>query len=204
MGTWTHKTHHSPDSGEATTFPHILFSATRHGGYIQMAQILGTPKMESQIVPAGLPELWTAITPDYRVRSQRGLNQSCSPCRAFQRHVARSNRMSGRGRFPTFSGRESNCQFDSRPFFCPWFKLHMSKWPMRGRFRYLRFKTFPMTLRTPQCEVFWSLLSSSKHSGVPKDSKSPTFPSVGLHPHTWPKWGCDTEHVNLPKATTPL
>jgi hypothetical protein len=20
----------------------------------------------------------------------------------------------------------------------------------------------------------------------------PTFPSVGLHPHTWPKWGCDT------------
>jgi hypothetical protein len=21
----------------------------------------------------------------------------------------------------------------------------------------------------------------------------PTFPSVGLHPHTWPKWGCDME-----------
>jgi hypothetical protein len=31
----------------------------------------------------------------------------------------RSIRRSGRGRFPTFSGRESNCQFDSRPFFCP-------------------------------------------------------------------------------------
>jgi hypothetical protein len=26
------------------------------------------------------------------------------------------------------------------------------------------------------------LLSSSEHSGVPEDSKSPTFPSVGLHP----------------------
>jgi len=26
--------------------------------------------------------------------------------------------------------------------------------PMRGHFRYLRFKTFPMTPRTPQCEVF--------------------------------------------------
>jgi len=36
------------------------------------------------------------------------------------------------------------------------------------------------------------LLSSSKHSGVPEDSQPPTFPSVGLHPHTWPKWGCDT------------
>jgi hypothetical protein len=49
-----------------------------------------------------------------------------------------------------------------------------------------------MTLKTPQCKVFWALLSSSKHSRVPKDSKSPTFPSVGLHPPIWPKWGCDT------------
>jgi len=32
---------------------------------------------------------------------------------------------------------------------------------------------------------------SSKHSGVPEDSQPPTFPSVRLHPHTWPKWGCD-------------
>jgi hypothetical protein len=68
----------------------------------------------------------------------------------------------------------------------------MSEWPMRGHFRYLRFKTFPMTIRTLQCEVFWSLLSSSEHSGVPENSKPPTFPSVGLHPHTWPKWGCDS------------
>jgi hypothetical protein len=67
----------------------------------------------------------------------------------------------------------------------------MSELPMRGHFRYLRFKTFPMTPRTLQCEMFCPLLSSSKHSGVPEDSNSPTFPSVGLHPHTWPKWGCD-------------
>jgi hypothetical protein len=51
----------------------------------------------------------------------------------------------------------------------------MSKWPMRGHFRYLRFKTFPMTLRTPQWEVFWAFLSNSKHSGVSEDSKSPTL-----------------------------
>ncbi len=49
-----------------------------------------------------------------------------------------------------------------------------------------------MTPRTPQCEVFCPFLSSSEHSGVPEDSQPPTFPSVGLHPHTWPKWGCDT------------
>jgi hypothetical protein len=40
--------------------------------------------------------------------------------------------------------------------------------------------------------VFCPLLSSSKHSGIPEDSQPSTFPSVGLHPHTWPKWGCDT------------
>jgi hypothetical protein len=41
----------------------------------------------------------------------------------------------------------------------------MSNWPMRGHFRYLRFKTFSTTPRTPQCEVFWALLSSSEHPG---------------------------------------
>jgi len=53
-----------------------------------------------------------------------------------------------------------------------------------------------MTPRTPQYKVFWALLLSSEHSGVPEDSKPPTFPSVGLHPHTWPKWGCDKGTTN--------
>jgi len=58
----------------------------------------------------------------------------------------------------------------------------MSKWPMQGHFRYLRFKTFPMTPRTPQCKVFWALLSNPKHSGVPEDSKSPTLGVLGFTP----------------------
>jgi hypothetical protein len=39
----------------------------------------GLPKCSPKIVPAGLSELWTAITPDCRVGSRRGLNQCCSP-----------------------------------------------------------------------------------------------------------------------------
>jgi hypothetical protein len=78
----------------------------------------------------------------------------------------------------------------------------MSELPMRGHFRYLRFKTFPMTPRTPRCEVFCPLLSSSEHSGVSEDSQPPTFPSVGLHPHTWPKWGCDTSQLGFGEVTT--
>ncbi len=46
--TLTHKTHHGPNSGEATTFPHIVFSATLRGGYIQMALFPETPKLESR------------------------------------------------------------------------------------------------------------------------------------------------------------
>jgi hypothetical protein len=41
----------------------------------------GLPKWSPEIVPTGLLELWTAITPDYRVGSRRGLNQSCIPRR---------------------------------------------------------------------------------------------------------------------------
>ncbi len=39
-----------------------------------------------------------------------------------------------------------------------------------------------MTPRTPQCEVFWALLSNPKHSGVLKDSKSPTLGVLGFTP----------------------
>ncbi len=53
---------------------------------------------------------------------------------------------------------------------------------MRGHFRYVRFKTFPMTPRTLQCKVFWALLSNPKHSGVPEDSKSPTLGVLGFTP----------------------
>ncbi len=81
--TLTHKTHHGPDSGEVTTFPHILFSVALCRGYIQMVLFPGTPKLESrncpQTLPIGVPGLWELITPDYRVWSQRSLNQSCSP-----------------------------------------------------------------------------------------------------------------------------
>jgi hypothetical protein len=71
MGTLTHKTHHGPDSREATIFPHIIFSATLRGGYIQMALFLGTPKLESrnclEIDLVGVLRLWELISPDCQV-----------------------------------------------------------------------------------------------------------------------------------------
>jgi len=94
-GTLDHKTHHGPDSGEATTFPHIvLFSATPRGDYIQMALFPGTPKLESrncpETIPGGVLGLWEVITPDYKVWLQRGLNQTCSPRRDLSNDVSHS------------------------------------------------------------------------------------------------------------------
>jgi hypothetical protein len=48
---WIHKTHHGPNLGEATTFPHIVFFASLRGTYIRMAFCLGTPKEESRNCP---------------------------------------------------------------------------------------------------------------------------------------------------------
>jgi len=156
-GTLDHKTHHGLDSGEATTFPHIVFFAMLRGGYIQMAFFPGTPKFPklSRNYPRTLGACNSRLLGLITTRSKPNLYPSS---RSFQQHITISIRRSGRGLFPTFSSRESNWQFDSRPFFCPELGLQISKWPMRGHFRYLRFKTFPMTPRTPQCEVFWALL----------------------------------------------
>jgi hypothetical protein len=104
-GTLTHKTHHGPDSGEATTFPHIVFSTTLRRGYIQMALFPGTPKLESrnclETVLVGVPGLWALITPECRVWLQRGLKQSCSPRRYLSNAMSHS----------PFGGRE---EVDSR------------------------------------------------------------------------------------------
>jgi hypothetical protein len=46
----------------------------------------GVPKLSR----LGVSELWTPISPDCRVRSRRGLKQSCSPCRDLFNAVLQS------------------------------------------------------------------------------------------------------------------
>ncbi len=90
--------------GKPAPSPHIVFSTAGRGGYIRMAQIPGTPEMESRNCPGGTPKT---------LNRHNSRLQSWMAMRSFQRHVTRSNRTSERGQFSTFSGRESNCQFDS-------------------------------------------------------------------------------------------
>jgi hypothetical protein len=89
-----HKTHHGPDSGEATTFPHIVYSATLRWGYIQITLFPGTPKLESRNCPktilSEVSGLWELITPDCVIGSRRGLNQTCSPRRDLFNNISYS------------------------------------------------------------------------------------------------------------------
>jgi hypothetical protein len=48
---WIHLTHHGPDSGEAITFPHIIFFALLRRTHTRMVLCPGTPKVESQNCP---------------------------------------------------------------------------------------------------------------------------------------------------------
>jgi Na+-translocating ferredoxin:NAD+ oxidoreductase RnfE subunit len=72
----------------------------------------------------------------------------------------------------------------------------MSKLTIQGHFRYLHFKTFSTTPRTPQCKVFCPLLSSSEHSGVLEDSNSQLFQVLGFTPTLGQSRGATPEDSN--------
>jgi hypothetical protein len=89
--TWTHLTHHGPDSGEATTFPlySILCSSTRRlhpNGSFSRDSEGGVPKLSR----FGLPRLWASITSRLKLGSLRGLNQSCSSPRELSNAMSHS------------------------------------------------------------------------------------------------------------------
>ncbi len=73
-GTWTHKTHHGPDSRVSHHLtPYSIICSSQWRQHPSGAFCWDSRN--------GLLELWTTITPDCKVRSQHGLNQSCSPRR---------------------------------------------------------------------------------------------------------------------------
>jgi len=60
---WTHKIHHDPDLGEATTFPFIVFFVINHEGSIQMSFCPRTSKLGVlKFLKLRLLALWRAIT----------------------------------------------------------------------------------------------------------------------------------------------
>jgi hypothetical protein len=87
---WTHKIHHSLNSGEATTFPHIVFSAPLREAYIQMTFCHETPKGESRNCQSLDSYNCGTITPRLDLRSGWGLKQCCASLRNLSNGVLHS------------------------------------------------------------------------------------------------------------------
>jgi hypothetical protein len=157
-------------------------------------KFLGLPKWSPEIVLAGLPELWTTINPDYRVRLQRGLNQSCSPRRD------RSNAMSHTQigcREEVDSGLlvvgSQTASLTPGPSFAHNLGCRCPNGQCKAIFDIYFSRTFQWHQEHPNAR-FWSLLSSFEHSGVPEDSKSPTLQVLGFT-HTLGQSGVATGGV---------
>jgi hypothetical protein len=96
---WTYKTHHGLDSREATTFPHIVYSAPLRGSGVRMVFFywdsqMGVPKSPRLEVP----QLCGITTSCADLQLGWGLNQSCSPCRELSKPTHK-----GIGSIPDFS-----------------------------------------------------------------------------------------------------
>jgi hypothetical protein len=88
-GTWTHKTHHGPDSG----ISHHLTPYSILCGWSPRLHPNGTFCWDSRNgVLAKLPELWMTITPRPELGLGRVLNQSCSSCQELSNAVLHSSR----------------------------------------------------------------------------------------------------------------
>ncbi len=118
--TQTHKTHHNPDLGEPPPSPlyYVLCVATKLAPKWHFVSRFasGSPEIPKVGIFTTLGAHNFVCRPSIEMRSKEKL-QPLS--RAFQWYVAQHLNAGNLGRFLTFSGWESNCQFDSRPFFWP-------------------------------------------------------------------------------------
>ncbi len=82
--------------------------------------VLRLPSGSPEILKVGSPTTLKAYNfvcrPSIEMKSQAKLQPSL---KAFQRYFTRHLNAKKLGRFLTFSGRKSNCQFDFQPFFWP-------------------------------------------------------------------------------------
>jgi hypothetical protein len=79
--TWTHKTHHSLNLGEDTTFSFIVFFVLGHRAYTQMSFCPKTPKLGVlNFLKLGFMQFWRLIISCVDLQLRWSLKQSCSPC----------------------------------------------------------------------------------------------------------------------------
>ncbi len=118
--TWIHKTHHNPNLGKPPPSPlqYILCLAT--GPAPKCRFVPGLPSESLEILKVGTLATLEAHNFVCRPLIEMKFKSKLQPSsRAFQMYVASHLHARKSRQFPTFNDRESNCQFDSQPFFWP-------------------------------------------------------------------------------------
>ncbi len=149
--------------------------------------LLGLLKWSPEIVLTGLPKLWTAITPDCRVGLWRGLNQSCNPRWDLSNAMSHSRiapREEVYSRLLVVGSQTASLTLS--PSFAHNLGCRCPNRQCEGIFDIYISRPFQWHPRTLQCKVFFPLAVELWTFGSPGGLQIPTFPSVGLHPHTWP------------------
>jgi hypothetical protein len=111
----THKTHHSLDLGEGTTFLLIIFLLIHHEGYHPNGVFPKTPKSRiSQFPKLGFSPLWMPIISfeNFRLRWNLKQNYSKITVEFFSTICGTLVNTCNSRWFLTFSGRGSNWHFD--------------------------------------------------------------------------------------------
>jgi hypothetical protein len=157
-----------------------------------MSLFLETPGLESRncpkIVPGGVSELWELITPDCKVWLRQGLNQTCSSRRDLSKDVSHSQ----------FGGRE---EVDSQllvvgsqitsltpsPSFAHNLGYRCSNDQCEAIFYIYAWRPFQWHQEHLNARCFGPCCRALNIRESRRNPNPHFFPSVGLHPHTWPK-----------------
>jgi len=172
---WIHLTRHGPNSGEATTFPHIVYFVPLRDTHIRMIFLSRDSQGRvSQLSQFGLSGLCTIITPCSDLRLGWGLKKTCSSPWELSNSVSHST-WTHRGWVDSrllVVGSQTASLIPGLSFChnlcckCP----NGSCEPIFDIYTSLVFQWYK---KTPKCKVFWPLQSNSEVSGVPEDSQVP-------------------------------
>jgi hypothetical protein len=162
-------THHGSDSGEATTFPHIVCASPRHphpNGFLSRDFQGRVPKLSR----FGLPRLCEVIILCSDLWLGWNLKKTCSSPWEHSNGLFHSTYMHRRWVDSwLFMVRSQIANLTMGPSFCHNLCWRCSNGPCKLIFNIYTLIAFQWCKKHPQCEVFWPLQSNFEVLGILED-----------------------------------
>jgi hypothetical protein len=189
-------THHGPDSGGVTTILLIVFSALLRHAHTQVVVCPGTPKVESRNYPGfGLSGLWDIIASRLKLRSGRGLNQTCSPLWELSNAMSHSPRARRERVYSWLLVVGSQiASLTPGPSFAHNLGCRCSNDQCEAISDIYTSRPFQWHQKHPKARCF-SPCCRTLNIWESRRTPNPQLWECEFHPHTWPKWGCDISPI---------